>query len=173
MQVTFLGAGASVPASYPAASGLLPAIEAMVQTERGFENLQTTWEVWKEFREKARGPIRAFLTNPNPEVVFSFLDLYDAAQDAEFRARMASAKRGEKRPQRRESEQLADAPRARAHLLSCLDWFFGFRHHDDGKPENRGRRNYLRELLGTLNGGDVVVTLNWDTTAERTLCELG
>lgn len=173
MKVVFLGAGASAPAYYPLASRLLPSIEAMVQAERRFENLQSAWKVWKEYRDRARGPMKTFLTNPNPEVVFSFLDLYDTAQDAEFRARMASAKRGEKHPRRRESKQLADAPRARAHLLSCLDWYFGFRHQDDGRPENRGRRDYLRALLGALNGGDVIVTLNWDTTAERTLAELG
>src|SRR5437016_9706625 len=173
MQVIFFGAGASAPACYPLASDLLPAIEKMVKVERRFANLQSAWKVWKEYRDKARGPIKAFLTSPNPEVVFSFLDLYDIAQDAEFRARMASAKRGEKHPLRRESKQLADAPRARAHLLSCLDWFFGLRHDDDGRPENLDRRDYLRALLGTLNDGDVVVTLNWDTTAERTLAELG
>src|SRR5439155_22774029 len=89
MQVIFFGAGASAPACYPLASDLLPAIEKLVKVERRFANLQSASKVWKEYRDKARGPIKAFLTSPNPEVVFSFLDLYDIAQDAEFRARMA------------------------------------------------------------------------------------
>src|SRR5437660_12618872 len=84
MQVIFFGAGASAPACYPLASDLLPAIEKMVKVERRFANLEFAWKVWKEYRDKARGPIKAFLTSPNPEVVFSFLDLYDIAQDAEF-----------------------------------------------------------------------------------------
>jgi hypothetical protein len=35
------------------------------------------------------------------------------------------------------------------------------------------KRHYLRGLLSTLVHGDVVITLNWDTTVERTLLEDG
>jgi hypothetical protein len=173
MQVIFFGAGASAAACYPLASDLLPALETMVHAERSCANLQEAWNVWRDYRDRARGPVKAFLTNPNPEVIFSFLDLYSAAQDADSRDRMARANRGEKPARRRESKQLADAQGAREQLLVCLDWFFAFRHHDDGTPEGHKRRDYLREFLNSLSAGDVVVTLNWDTTAERTLAELG
>jgi hypothetical protein len=173
VQAIFLGAGASAAAGYPLAGGFLPALEAAVRAEPGCANLQDAWTVWQDYRDRAWGPVKVFLESANPEVVFSFLDLYSAAKEADFRARMASAKSGEKRPRRRESRQLADALRAREHLLVCLDWFFAFRHHDDGMPGNRSRRDYLRALLGTLSAGDVVITLNWDTTVERTLAELG
>src|SRR5689334_11204725 len=117
MQVVLLGAGASAPAGYPLASGLMPSIEAMVRAERRFANLQSAWEVWTEYREKAPAAIRGFLTNPNPEVVFSFLDLYSEADDADFRDTMARAKRGEMPRSRVGSPHLSDTLRARAHLL--------------------------------------------------------
>lgn len=123
MQVILLGAGASSSACHPLANSLLPAIEAMVGSWRNFVNLQTEWNVWENYRNRAMGPTKAFLSNPNPEIVFSFLDLCNAARDAESRARMASTKRGEKPSRRREHKQIADASSARASLLG------GLQHH--------------------------------------------
>jgi hypothetical protein len=66
---------------------------------------------------------------------------------------------------------LRRAEEARNRFVDCLLWFFTFRHQDDATPEGRKRRDYLRELLSELRKGDVVITLNWDTTIERTLAE--
>lgn len=70
-------------------------------------------------------------------------------------------------------EDLWRSKEARNRFVDCLLWFFRFKHHEDSLPENRKRRDYLRDLLAKLDGGDVVVTLNWDTTVERTLAEEG
>jgi hypothetical protein len=135
VQVIFLGAGASKCAGYPLANGLVPALKEAAATERTFVNFRDDWEIWKDYYGRARGPVKTFLANPNPEVVFSFLDLYDAAKDAVFRGRMAAIKSGDKRPRPRESRQLAEAPRARESLLRCLDWFFAFRHYARARPK--------------------------------------
>jgi hypothetical protein len=71
-----------------------------------------------------------------------------------------------------ERELLSKARVARARLLDVLDWFFHFRHLDD-REGPREKRDYLRRVLNTLASGDVVITLNWDTTVERTLAEDG
>jgi hypothetical protein len=135
VQVIFLGAGASKCAGYPLANGLVPALKEAAATERTFVNFRDDWEIWKDYYGRARGPVKTFLANPNPEVVFSFLDLYDAAKDAVLRGRMAAIKSGDKRPRPRESRQLAEAPRARESLLRCLDWFFAFRHYARARPK--------------------------------------
>lgn len=172
VRVIFLGAGASFAADYPLASGLLPAIEATVLSAPGFVNLQNAWTVWRDYRDRAQGLMKTFLTSPNPEVIFSFLDLYDVADEAASRARMTAAKQNETPPPVNESDQSAGALPAREQLLVCLEEFFGFKHHDDGTPDGRSRRNYLRDFLEVLSTDDVVITLNWDTTVERTLAEL-
>ena len=46
-----------------------------------------------------------------------------------------------------------------------------YRHYADAK--RRDARDYLRRHLARLSDGDVIITLNWDTTAERTLAEEG
>jgi hypothetical protein len=42
----------------------------------------------------------------------------------------------------------------------------------DAKIEAPSRYEYLRDLLSELRDGDVVITFNWDTLAERALAEL-
>jgi hypothetical protein len=54
-----------------------------------------------------------------------------------------------------------------------LEEFFDVKHNDDRTPDGHKRRDYLRGFLKAVSTGDVVITLNWDTTAERTLAELG
>ena len=62
---------------------------------------------------------------------------------------------------------LFEGTRARGLFLNCLYDYFAHKHYLDSQaPERRG---HLRELFGSLEPGDVVVTFNWDTTAERTL----
>jgi hypothetical protein len=54
-----------------------------------------------------------------------------------------------------------------------LNAYFSWRNYIDGRPENRSRRDYLHSLFSGLSPGDLIITLNWDTTAERTLAEEG
>jgi len=62
---------------------------------------------------------------------------------------------------------------ARRGLLYSVHEFFIDRHADDAADNARQRRDWLHGLLSTVGPGDVVITLNWDTTAERTLGEMG
>ncbi len=59
---------------------------------------------------------------------------------------------------------------AKAALLQCLYRYFGYMHHLD--QNRRQEREYLKQLFIHLNEGDVVITLNWDTLAERSLGEM-
>ena len=63
----------------------------------------------------------------------------------------------------------ATARIARTRLLQVLEWYFGAKHHED--RSERSRRDYLRRIVVPLCDGDVILTLNWDTVAERTLAE--
>ncbi len=65
----------------------------------------------------------------------------------------------------------SEAVAARDRFRYCLNHFFLYKHHLDSKPENRHRRDYLKRVLSPLSAGDRVITLNWDTTAERSLLE--
>ena len=67
------------------------------------------------------------------------------------------------------NELLEKASRARRRFRHCLDQFFYYRHHYD--RDQRPNRDYFRELLNPLEEGDVILTFNWDTVAERTLGE--
>jgi hypothetical protein len=66
---------------------------------------------------------------------------------------------------------LDEAPLARNGFIECLQSFFLYRHELDAS--NREHRDYLRPHFARLEKGDVVITPNWDTTAERTLTEEG
>lgn len=163
MRVVVLGAGASKPAGYPLAGELLPAIGENIQPD--------AWARWRAFCESCEGPFRRLLENPNPEVVFSVLDLYEIAKEAEFADRMRRHKRGE------QVEELdpngLNTLGARVALLDCLEAFFALKHVEDLDPATAPRRDYLRRLLDELDAGDRVITLNWDTIVERTLAEGG
>ena len=59
----------------------------------------------------------------------------------------------------------------RLRLLESLIAYFDWKHYKDSNVSKT--RDYLRAVLGSLQTGDAVITLNWDTVAERTLFELG
>jgi hypothetical protein len=184
MRVLLLGAGASKCAGYPLAGELVSELKLEAETgSRFFWNFAKAWKTWEVSVERTRGQLRLLLLNPNPEVVLSVPDLFKAAWDAELAQNFAEASRvfrGEidakgasKRARRRAriAHQFQDLIVARGRFRECLDWYFRFKHREDSRPENRSRRTYLRELLCQLKVGDVVITLNWDTTVERTLLE--
>jgi hypothetical protein len=185
MKVIVLGAGASKEAGYPLAKKLMPAIQHEAASGN-FLNLKTAWDTWAEFVKGQTGVLALLLNDPNPEVVLSALDLCAAATEAEglgcFRKEHADEALSQVLSdgqiphdwwKSRAHEDLWRAEEARNRFVDCLLWFFRFKHHEDALPENRKRRDYLRDLLAKLDGGDVVVTLNWDTTVERTMAEEG
>ena len=183
MRVLFLGAGASKCAGYPLANELMPAIREEAE-KTPLVNLKSAWQVWAEFLQHQKGALALLLKNPNPEVVLSAVDLCELARDKRgaFKEKYADQawslvlsdgtvpnhwwrSAGHK--------SLFEAGGARNRFVDCLVWFFTFKHQDDSRDENRSRRGYLRDLLLELRKGDVVITLNWDTTVERFLEELG
>lgn len=153
MKVLFLGAGASKPAGYPVSQQLLPSIAAHV-CGNGHPGGRD-WAAWVGFRDAPRGAVpRALLDTTDPELAFSALDLLERAAAAGVLDAQSSA-----------------PGQARAALLRCLQRYF----EDMSLAEVRdaARRDYLRAELRRLRPGDVVVTLNWDTTVEHTLAEEG
>lgn len=183
MRVLFLGAGASKCAGYPLANELMPAIRDEAENTR-LHNLKSAWQAWTEFLRHQKGPLALLLKNPNPEVVLSAVDLCELARETRgaFKERYAdqawsyilSDTRVPNHWSRSAGHRsLFEAGNARNRFIDCLEWFFTFKHEDDSKEERRNRRGYLRDLLLELRTGDVVITLNWDTTVERSLEELG
>lgn len=156
MKVLLLGAGASKSACYPLTSELMEAVKAESEGPSG-NNLAVSedWKKWQSFKSRAKGAAKALLSDPNPEVVLSFLDLC-----AESDTQGADA-----------TDEVSAAKDARVSFLRCLEYFFQVKHIDDSK--NRWRRDYLRPVLADLCSGDAVITFNWDTTIERALYEDG
>ncbi len=181
MRVLIFGAGASQPAGYPLARGLLDEVEREAGHTSSVQ-YRDAWREWEEFRESIPASLRLIAYNSNPEIVLSLADLFIAAVESEDDCRTSSAIRaflaaGTANSQELESyfnsqerEALSNAFAARVRLLDALEYFFWFRHHEDG--EQRAKRDYLRPLLESLDNGDAVITLNWDTVAERTLAEV-
>lgn len=181
MKVLLLGAGASKGAGYPLASQLLASIEADIASSPAAQPREA-WRQWRAFRDGVTGPLQVVLRNPNPEVILSLLDLYEAALSAHDDEELAQAARALRdglegaaiEPwDTRERQALYEGKVARNRLLDCLSEYFEAKHCDDNGAKHRARRDYLRQLLATLEPGDAVVTLNWDTTVERTLAEEG
>lgn len=181
--VLILGAGASRPAGYPTAQELLPRIreEASRSVAGQFHD---AWNRWEAFLGAIPPALEIVRSCSNPEIVLSLPDLLDATAEFEDESRTVGAvhhlqNTGESTVEGLQAyfasagrEILSEARAARAHLVECLDWFFSFRHHDDG-VRTRTERDYLRTHLSALARGDAVITFNWDTLVERALAEDG
>src|SRR5262249_14817580 len=76
-----LGAGASRTAGYPRAGELLPTIATYAERSRSVQ-LRTAWGTWTAYRDSMDGALRELLNDPNPEVVFSTLDLLQLGRGA-------------------------------------------------------------------------------------------
>ncbi len=155
-RILIFGAGASNAAGYPLANDLLPSIKDFQTTNTALVQLRDAWEKWEGARNAlSETYTKDLLSNPNPEVALSLLELIEIGATSSSNLH----------------EQTAKVRSAKAALFECLKWYFTFKNRDDA--EDPSRRDYLRDLLRSLDEGDVVLTLNWDTVAERTLCELG
>ena len=179
VQGLIFGAGASKKARYPLASELISTVEKFVL---GSPTLTKDWERWSSWRNNACGIVKELLSNPNPEVVLSLPDLYEAALQAAAPANLgkvlADTKAGDleqfkqlKKYYDGKYKELDEAHGALSGFRECLRWYFFYLHYRDSK--NREKRDYLRRHLARLSEGDMVITLNYDTTAERTLAEEG
>ena len=175
------GAGASFKAGYPLAKNLINEIEKEAR-DSVIENLSRAWAEWQRLRDNSSGLASYLLGNPNPEVVLSLPDLCEVARDSEDRGAFAKARQvfeaGSDDPGqiwnhlKSEGRKLAnEAVVARERFRDCLNQYFLYKHYLDSKLENKEAREYLRQVLSTLTAGDKVITLNWDTTVERTLLE--
>jgi len=181
VRLVILGAGASKAAGYPLAAEVLDEVGRVASTSASVQ-LKEAWEAWVEFRDAIPEPLKLIATNSNPEVVLTLPDLYSLALENEDDHQRTEAIRGYMATGEADASELEDyfdsaewkalaaAARPRARLLDALEWYFLFRHHED--QEQRSRREYLRPLMEGLEDGDVVITLNWDTVAERTLAEI-
>lgn len=182
MRVILLGAGASHAAGYPLTAGLMQTLAELADQSASVQ-LRESWQTWQDFLDSLPRELELIARNSNPEIVLSLPDLFTLAVEQEDRHRQATAmqvyRTGGEAPiedleryfNSAERDALQMAARGRARFLSCLDEFFWYRHHYDA--DARSARDYLRSLFSDLIAGDVVVTLNWDTTAERTLAEDG
>ena len=183
MKVLFLGAGASVRAGYPLASNLLSAVE--VTAEQGHLGIRNAWKAWKTFRDRATGPLALALNHKNPEVVLSQIDLLVTAKgpladhfkegltDPAFDKLFADEPVPDDYFKTPADKEIWPVTEARYRIIDCIEDFFRERHFIDSVAGNREHRDYLREYLSQLREGDLVITLNWDSTAERSLAELG
>jgi hypothetical protein len=181
MRVLLFGAGASFKAGYPLAKNLINEIEKEAR-HSAIENLSRAWAEWQQLRDNSSGLASYLLGNLNPEVVLSLPDLCDVARDSEDREAFEKARRvfeaGSDDPGdiwnhlKSEGRALANqAVAARERFRDCLNQYFLYKHYLESKPNNKPAREYLRQVLSRLMAGDKVLTLNWDTTVERTLLE--
>ena len=182
-KVLFLGAGASARAGYPLANDLLSTIEKFaVQSTL---TIQKAWQKWRLFRDAASGPLALALQHKNPEIVLSQIDLLEATRgnfadhfkkgkaDKAFQMMLADDEIPSEFFKSTADEEISRVSEVRYRLIDCLEDFFRWRHYFDSMEKNRPLRKYLRKYLSRLSGGDLVITLNWDSTAERSLAEIG
>lgn len=194
-RVLFLGAGASVGAGYPLGRDLIRAVENFFSTIELDVSRKVYWSRFVSYRQTAGETVRLLLNSGNPEVVLSYLDLCveglmadDAAireveraavrEFLELRESVAASELAHDRGE--EIQALYDdmkraplkaAERARLGFVSGLDAYLGYMHARDDEAGAETRREYLYRELATLDDGDVVITTNYDTLAERVLLD--
>lgn len=196
-RVLFLGAGSSVSAGYPLGRDLIRAVEEFFATIELDVGRKAYWERFLSFRDTAKDTAQLLLHSGNPEVVLSYLDLCveglladDAAIHAVERSAVhefltikdASIATEFARDRGEELEALYNdlkrapfnsAARARLGFVAGLDAYLGYMHAADNHGDAANRREYLYRELANLDDGDVVITTNYDTLAERALLETG
>jgi hypothetical protein len=183
MKVLVLGAGASRSAGYPLASDLMTTIERDA-AESNNSQLANAWNSWLSIKATAPSELRILLDHPNPEVTLSFLDLCRICFEDSAVERFRSGKRDEAVSDSLSGEEIqTDLYSSPAHawldragaavfrLVESLEEYLEFKQQADvASPENR---EYMRDLFRGLSKGDVIITLNWDAAAERSLFEIG
>ena len=196
-RVLFMGAGASFAAGYPLGGHLIDAIEEHFASTICEANAKAEWGYFIAFRETATGVAKTLLTSGNPEVVLSYIDLcVEALSSSELAIQqvqrdavkqlnaLSSGAKQTLFAQEKGSElqslfddlrrsPLTAATRARRGFLVGLDTYLEWRHMLDAEPGAAAGRAYIRDELEFIHDGDVVITTNYDTLAERTLLGSG
>jgi len=182
-RILFLGAGASIAASYPPTAKLLSSLAADAASS-SLVQYRDAWTAWRTYLDNAPAWLRLVLENPNPEVALSLPDLFDLAVAEQDEHRFTTPLRQldekgvdlhaelEDYYDSEEREALVLARRARLRLVDALHWYFLFQHSRDSEA-GRTSRDYLRRQLAAMAPGDIVITTNWDPLTERTLAEDG
>ncbi len=181
--VLFLGAGASVDAGYPPTASLLNDMAKCFENSV-VVNDRTEWEKFDSFRRNADGVVGQILNSSNPELVLTLPDLVEetrqyADNQASLimkQARHSGNEKGLSKFARwfsgKARTELSDITLIKPSFQRVAQSFFLRRHCDDTGEAERERRDYLHTALSNLDSGDVVITTNWDTLAERVLLEL-
>ena len=184
MKVLFLGAGASLKAGYPSASILLDELRSQARQSHD-SAVQEDWATYENFARSTTGALNRVMQNPNPEVVLSLLDLLQTARENEHQDWWSLLKlRGQpvedetltrirNPPWKSEPQEFEQVELARRALLRSLDHLFWWRHVEDWREAGTSSRAYLHHEFESLQPGDVIVTTNWDSLAERVLLEKG
>lgn len=191
MKIVFLGAGASHAAGYPLTSALLPELEKMTASTPNIF-VPDYWKRFSEFRNKTTGVIKRIMFSTNPEVILSLIDLYtecykNEEQESwkEFERLLKQSKfeavnseeipddsyDTEEKEFNKDKKVFFDAKLAIRDFLKCVDYFFLLRHCFDSTEKGTKRLQYLKSELSSLSKGDIVITTNWDTLAERVLSD--
>jgi len=178
-----LGAGASRAAGYPLASELMTTIERDAIHSNNIQ-LRNVWDRWLSIRNSAPPELRILLEHPNPEVTLSFLDLCRICFKEGLVERFKEDRRDEAVSDALSRNDIRDAlylstahawidraGTAVLRLVDSLNEYLTYRQNLD--IESPSSRSYLRDLFGSLSDGDVVMTLNWDAAADRSLFEIG
>ncbi len=185
MKIVFIGAGSSHKAGYPLASNLLHELQTKFACTHDII-IKDAWYRFSKFRNNTTGVLRRILFNQNPEVVLSLIDLYTASWKEEkscYHKGIANAlKQANKnsnalstsfdgRPEDTKDEDIFNASIAIQSLLKCMYKFFLVQHCSDSTEKGKVKWKYLKSELSTLSEGDIIITTNWDTLAERVLLE--
>jgi hypothetical protein len=183
MKVIILGAGASRAAGYPLASELMTTIEGDAVEAKNIQ-LADAWNRWLSVKNSAPPELRILLDHPNPEVTLSFLDLCRICFKDGLVERFEKDLRDEavsdalSRDEIREHLYLSAAHAwidragtAVLRLIDSLSEYLAYKQYVD--VDSPASRAYLRDLFSGLSKGDVIVTLNWDAAADRSLFEIG
>lgn len=190
MKIVFLGAGASHAAGYPLTSALLPELEKMTASTPNIF-VPDYWKRFSVFRNKTTGVIKRIMFSTNPEVILSLIDLYTECYKNEeqegwkeferlLKQLKSEAVNSEEIPDdsydteekgfNKDKKVFFDAKLAIHAFLKCVDHFFFLQHCCDFEKGTK-RWQYLKSELSLLSKGDIVITTNWDTLAERVLSD--
>lgn len=190
MRVLIFGAGASVSAGYPLTVDLLKSVQHRI-AQSGDPAIQEQWREWEDFirRYQSQGLVSLILHSQNPEVALSILDLCGTAlQDDSVKKKLelsindhdlAFQEIWEGNPlstdfcMDADIRNIFETSLIRNPLRQCLSWYFAQRHGEDASGNYPSLRTPLRDLLSTLDKGDLIITFNWDTTVERELGAMG
>lgn len=179
--VIFLGAGASMDAGYPGMSNLLDEVEK--ESRKADSATKDDWEHFDAFRKNASGILRAILNSPNPELVLTVPDLLEAtlqeANQRNWEELKSAMERGDNDEASKINKRWSDPIRGelvngrntKLAFQRLVDHFFSMKHARDSDPAQSISRGYLHNAFSRLGNGDVVITTNWDTLAERVLME--